>query len=151
MTEHALIAAGWWLLVPVVLVPAALTGGAVLRFAARAFFGLGVPASADSRDDQEEDPETPSPLPRAPMAMLVPMVALVLLPTATAGYDVWSWSSVLLGVLGGALTVLVAAAGLRSARVNVPRALLVVHRSHIGDYVAWTLVGVVLLAVLVAV
>ncbi|GAB3407826.1 complex I subunit 5 family protein [Flindersiella endophytica] len=177
LTEHALVSAGLWPLVPVVLVSAALTGAAVLRFAARTFAGVGEPVRRDAEaeaEEQEEDPETQSRLRRLPVAMLVPMTVLVLAPVVTGlpwfvrGVDPeapspWSWPGVVLGLAGGGLTVLVAAAGLWRSRLPgavamaakafrpAGRALVAVHRSHIGDYVAWTLVGVVLLALLAGV
>jgi multicomponent Na+:H+ antiporter subunit D len=174
LTEHALVSAGLWPVVALVLVSASLTGAAVLRFAGRTFAGVGEPIRPDAREEQEEDPETRSRLRRVPIAMVVPMALLVLLPTATGvpafaravdphAPSPWSWSAVALGVAGGGLTVLIAAAGLWWSRLPsvfglvamafrpVGRMLAKVHRSHIGDYVAWTLVGVGLLAVLVGV
>ena len=211
ITEDAAASAGLGWLVAVFIAASSLTGAAVLRMAARVFFGLGAPATAhpiqrsddrsDDRsdvvgDDGEQDSgeaEEPSPA-RAPRTMLIPPVVLLaaalalgMLPglpatmgVVAAGFtdqpfyaaqvlalplpghaalpapvDWFTTSSLVYGLLSVALAVLIAAAAVLRTRLPgwavavadagrpALRGLRALHSGHIGDYVAWLLVGVV--------
>lgn len=94
--DDAATAAGYGWLPFVILLASGLTGGAVLRVAARVGPGLGRPAAGDrseSASEQEDEQETEQPTGRrTPLAMLVPMVGLLgaalaagLLPALRAG------------------------------------------------------------------
>jgi multicomponent Na+:H+ antiporter subunit D len=152
----------------------AVTAGAALRVAARVFFGLG-PRPDDEESSYEttgigEEPETRQRLSRVPDTMtVVPAVLLVAsgamgaVPgfAAAVGHAVsggaapaphWTLAGVLLG-----LTSTVLALGLATLAVTGPKPfgepswtapLRRLQSGHIGDYVAWMLVGTTLLAAL---
>ncbi|MFJ6087775.1 complex I subunit 5 family protein [Streptomyces sp. NPDC092369] len=152
----------------------AVTAGAVLRVAARVFFGLG-PRPDDEKSSYEttgigEEPETrqrlsqvPDTMTVVPAALLVASLAVGAVPgfAAAAGHAVsgeatppphWTLAGVLL-----ALTSTVLALGLAALAVAGPRPfgepswtapLRRLQSGHIGDYVAWMLVGTTLLAAL---
>ncbi|MFG2143107.1 complex I subunit 5 family protein [Streptomyces sp. NPDC048696] len=151
----------------------AVTAGAVLRVAARVFLGLGpVPLSdaAHETSGEHEEPETQGRMSRAPATMLaVPALLLAgSLATGTApglaaatgrAFGVepphaphWTLPGVLLGIASAALAVGLAAAAVRSpARVEPhgwTEPVRRLHSGHIGDYVAWLLVGTALLGAL---
>lgn len=82
ITEEAGLAAGYPWLIAVFVGASALTGAAVLRMAARVFFGLGTPAAEDptSRfDDDESETEVDGeePTGRVPHTMLIPPAVLL--------------------------------------------------------------------------
>ncbi|GHH73334.1 hypothetical protein GCM10018793_11920 [Streptomyces sulfonofaciens] len=170
VTEEA---AGGPLTVLFVLV-SAVTGGAVLRVAARVFFGWGPRPAADppyETSGTDEEPETGTRLGRVPDTMLAVPVALLvaaLLVGAVPGCAAavgralgagggapphWSASGVGLGLASTALAVGLAALAVRTGSLRegldwtgpVRR----LHSGHIGDYVAWLLAGAVLLGALV--
>jgi multicomponent Na+:H+ antiporter subunit D len=156
----------------------AITAGAVLRVTARVFLGLGPrPEEADAdleTSGSEEEPETTGPLRRIPDTMTT--VPAVLLAAACAvgavpGFgDVvaravneagsggaqasaqWTAHGVLLDLLSTGLAV-----GLAGLAVTRPhwtaapdwsRPLRRLQSGHVGDYVAWLLVGATVLGAL---
>jgi multicomponent Na+:H+ antiporter subunit D len=156
-----------------VVAVSAVTGGAVLRVAARVFFGLGPRPDDESSYEttgKEEEPETGRRLSRVPDTMTaVPAVLLVAsfavgaVPAfATAVGEAvsgraapaphWTLAGVLLG-----LTSTLLAVGLAALAVTRPKPLgdgswtaplRRLQSGHIGDYVAWLLLGTTLLAAL---
>ncbi|MEU6578593.1 proton-conducting transporter membrane subunit [Streptomyces sp. NPDC046805] len=155
----------------------AVTGGAVLRVAARVFGGLGArPTEEPSHETkgEDEEPETKGRLRRVPDTMLaVPAVLLAgslavgVVPgvAAAVGGAVdealrvpstevphWSVHGVLLGLLSTVLAVALAAwALLRPASAWLSTwtgPLRRLQSGHIGDYVAWLVLGAVLLGAL---
>ncbi|MCG7209151.1 complex I subunit 5 family protein [Streptomyces arenae] len=155
----------------------AVTAGAVLRVAARVFLGLGAPppkGTAYETTGADEEPETAGRLDRIPVTMiLVPAVllagalavgvapgfpAVVSRAVAAAGtgrtpVDVhWTSTGVLLGCLSSLLAVgLAAVAVVRPGLLAAPNWALPLRRlqsGHVGDYVAWLLVGATVLGAL---
>ncbi|KIF66605.1 NADH dehydrogenase [Streptomyces sp. AcH 505] len=167
-----------WVTALFVLV-SAVTGGAVLRVAARVFFARGprpVAGRTYETKGEEEEPESHGSPGRVPDTMLavpavllscglvvglVPGIGAVVahavdqaLPGTAAGAPHWTAPGVLLGLLSAALAVALAGYAVR-ARPRQRRALpdwsgpvRRLHSGHIGDYVAWLLVGVTLLGAL---
>ncbi|MGW4223211.1 complex I subunit 5 family protein [Streptomyces bauhiniae] len=160
----------------------AVTGGAVLRVAARVFGGLGArpgeePPSETAYETKGggEEPETAGLLRRVPDTMLaVPTVLLAgalvvgVVPAVAraVGRAVdealhasaplpphWTAPGVSLDLLSASLALALAAWTLKrpvSARLRTwTGPLRRLHSGHIGDYVAWLLLGTVLLALLV--
>ncbi|MEU1599994.1 complex I subunit 5 family protein [Streptomyces sp. NPDC005708] len=155
----------------------AVTGGAVLRVAARVFYGLGPrPRGAEPYETTGtgEEPETPQRLSRIPDTMTaVPalLLAAALAVGVTPGLATavahsvneagsggafasphWNLPGVLLGLTSTAL-----AAGLAALAVTRPQLLAEqrwtlplrhLQSGHIGDYVAWVLAGAALLGAL---
>ncbi|MEU9192274.1 complex I subunit 5 family protein [Streptomyces hundungensis] len=151
----------------------AVTGGAVLRVAARVFFGLG-PRPLDERgcetEGEDEEPETQGRIGRVP-ATMVAVPALLLAGSLTTGlvpglgtavgraFGVepdhmphWTPLGVLLGLASAALGAGLAAAAVRGPAHREPRPwtepLRRLHSGHVGDYVAWLLMGTALLGAL---
>jgi len=123
------------------VVVSALTGGAVLRAGLRIYWGLGRrPDSSEKRDETEGQEEVEQPLSRVRLSMLTPILVLLLgglvlavLVACTALY-----ADRLPGVLtAAARPVGRALTGLRQ-----------LHSGHVGDYVAWLVVGVAALGLL---
>ncbi|MFC8343073.1 complex I subunit 5 family protein [Streptomyces sp. NPDC057280] len=156
----------------------AVTAGAVLRVAARVFLGLGPRPSDDGGYETTgsgEDPETGQRLRRVPGTMTV-VPALLLAGSLTVGVapgfgDVvahavneagsggvvvapvhWTPPGVLLGITSTLLALgLAAVAVTRPKLLAAPGWALPLRRlqsGHIGDYVAWLLVGAGLLGAL---
>ncbi|MHC3467259.1 complex I subunit 5 family protein [Streptomyces sp. 7R007] len=156
----------------------ALTGGAVLRVAARVFLGLGPrpeDGSAYETKGSDEEPETGHRLSRVPDTMTA--VPAVLLAAALAVGAVPGFAKVVahgvseagsgglvvsaphwtaVGVLLGLVSTLLAV-GLAALAVTRPRLLAARGRvlwlrhlqsGHVGDYVAWMLAGAALLGAL---
>ncbi|MFD5073922.1 complex I subunit 5 family protein [Streptomyces sp. NPDC058371] len=159
------------------VVVSAVTAGAVLRVAARVFFGLGPKPRGGSSHETTgtgEEPETrhrlnriPDTMTAVPALLLAASLAVGVAPgfAAVVSHSVneagsggaitsphWTPPGVLLGLTSTALAV-----GLAALAVNRPR--LLGHRpwteplrrlqsGHIGDYVAWLLVGATLLGAL---
>ena len=154
----------------------AVTGGAVLRVTARVFLGLG-PRPRDAEYEtsgSDERPETRGILRRVPDSMTA--VPAVLLAAAFATGVVpgfgdlvsrsvneagsggahasahWTLAGVLLGLLSALLAVALAALAVaRPGRVGAPDRALPLRRlqsGHVGDYVAWLLVGATALGAL---
>jgi multicomponent Na+:H+ antiporter subunit D len=155
----------------------AVTGGAVLRVAARVFFGLGPTPPEESSYETtgtEEEPETrhrlnrvPDTMTGVPALLLAASLAVGVAPgfatvvghavsEAGSGGAITSphWSPV--GVLLGLLSTLLAT-GLAALTVARPQllgerpwtgALRRLQSGHIGDYVAWLLVGATVLGAL---
>ncbi|MCX4426580.1 complex I subunit 5 family protein [Streptomyces mirabilis] len=151
----------------------AVTAGAVLRVAARVFFGLGTQPGNESSYETtgiDEEPETrhrlsrvPDTMTTVPAVLLVASLAVGAVPgfAAAVGHAVsgeaapsphWTVAGLLLG-----LTSTVLALGLATLAVTRPKLLgdgawmAPVRRlqsGHVGDYVAWMLVGTTLLAAL---
>ncbi|MFF5438384.1 complex I subunit 5 family protein [Streptomyces achromogenes] len=150
----------------------AITAGAVLRVTARVFLGLG-PRPGDAEYEtsgSDEEPETTGLLSRIPDTMT--MVPAVLLAAALAmgvvpgfgrlvarsvgpagsGGAHWTAHGVLLGAASTALAV--ALAGLAVTRPDWTSApgwaapLRRLQSGHVGDYVAWLLVGTTVLGAL---
>jgi multicomponent Na+:H+ antiporter subunit D len=149
----------------------AVTAGAVLRVAARVFFGLGPQPSGDPVDGtsgEGEEPETEGRIGRVPVTMTaVPALLLAgaLAAGLTPGLASWAgeafgtpeaphWAPVgiLLGLGSTALAVGLAALAVRGpgrrAAYDWTGPLRRLHSGHIGDYVAWLLAGAALLAAL---
>ncbi|MFF5981870.1 complex I subunit 5 family protein [Streptomyces olindensis] len=156
----------------------AVTAGAVLRVAARVFLGLGPrPAEGDAYETtgSGERPETRQRLSRVPDSMtVVPVVLLAaslavgVVPgfAAAVGRAVqeagtgglvhvsvhWTPLGVLLGLASTALALALAAAAVARPRLSAaPDRALPLRRlqsGHVGDYVAWLLVGTTLLGAL---
>ncbi|MEU9445145.1 complex I subunit 5 family protein [Streptomyces sp. NPDC048304] len=156
----------------------AITAGAVLRVAARVFLGLGPqPDEAGSEletSGSKEEPETTGPLSRIPDTMrTVPAVLLAaaLAVGAVPGFGdlvagavneagsggahasaQWTAHGVLLGLASTALAV--ALAGLAVTRPDWTAApdwatpLRRLQSGHVGDYVAWLLMGTAVLGAL---
>ncbi|GGU06264.1 complex I subunit 5 family protein [Streptomyces violascens] len=148
----------------------AVTAGAVLRVAARVFFGLGPEPLGDpgyETSGSGEEPETEGRLGRVPVTMIaVPAVLLAgaLTEGLTPGlasavgrtFDAdaahaphWTPTGVLLGLASAVLAACLAGAAVRGSASQEPYAwtkpLRRLHSGHIGDYVAWLLVGTALL------
>ncbi|MER5537680.1 complex I subunit 5 family protein [Streptomyces mirabilis] len=151
----------------------AVTAGAVLRVAARVFFGLGTqPGDKSSYETTgiSEEPETrhrlsrvPDTMTAVPAVLLVASLAVGAVPgfAAAVGHAVsggaapsphWTLAGLLLG-----LTSTLLALGLATLAVTRPKPLgepswlaplRRLQSGHIGDYVAWMLVGTTLLAAL---
>ncbi|MGW2422763.1 complex I subunit 5 family protein [Streptomyces sp. NPDC001709] len=156
----------------------AITAGAVLRVTARVFLGLGPrPEDADSdleTSGSEEEPETTGPLSRIPDTMTT--VPAVLLAAALAvgvapGFGglvarsvneagsggahaavQWTAHGVLLGLASTALAVALAGLAVTrpdwTAAPDWARPLRRLQSGHVGDYVAWLLVGATVLGAL---
>ncbi|MER5748717.1 complex I subunit 5 family protein [Streptomyces sp. NPDC002088] len=155
----------------------AVTAGAVLRVAARVFLGLG-PRPQEKAEYETtgsgERPETRQRLTRVPDSMTtVPAVLLagaLAVGVAPGFADVvahavneagsggvvtsvhWTPAGILLGLLSTLLAVgLAAVAVTRPGLLGAPHRLLPLRRlqsGHVGDYVAWVLVGTTLLGAL---
>ncbi|GHI03656.1 hypothetical protein AQI88_35970 [Streptomyces cellostaticus] len=154
----------------------AITAGAVLRVTARVFLGLG-PRPQDAEYEtsgSDEEPETGSILRRIPDSMTaVPAVllaaafavgvapgfaALVARSVNEAGSGGahavvhWTLHGILLGLLSTLLAVALAALAVtRPSWVAAPDWTLPLRRlqsGHVGDYVAWLLVGATVLGAL---
>ncbi|MET7490515.1 complex I subunit 5 family protein [Streptomyces sp. NPDC005538] len=151
----------------------AVTAGAVLRVAARVFFGLGPEPGDESSYETtgvDEEPETRHRLSRVPDTMTsVPAVLLLaalavgavpgfatVLGHAVSGEETPSPHWTLAGLLLG-LTSTLLALGLAALAVTRPKplgdpswttGLRRLQSGHIGDYVAWLLLGTTLLAAL---
>jgi multicomponent Na+:H+ antiporter subunit D len=174
VTEEA---AGGPLTVVFVLV-SAVTGAAVLRVTARVFLGLGPRPEEDTAYETTgsgEEPETrqrlsgiPDTMRAVPAVLLAAALAVGVVPgfarlvahgvseAGSGGVVVapphWTPAGVLLGLTSAALAV-----GLAALAVARPRLFAGAYRAsplrrlqsgHVGDYVAWLLVGTVLLAAL---
>lgn len=156
-----------------------LTGGAVLRVAARVFGGFGRPPEESRRYEtsgEHEEPETGDrPLSRVPDTMLaVPAVLLAgalaagvvpgiagavghaldeAIPGKADHGPAWSAAGVLLGLLSTVLAAALATVAVRRPdRLGGPdrfRPLRRLHSGHVGDYVAWLVAGASLLGALV--
>ncbi|PTM85812.1 complex I subunit 5 family protein [Streptomyces sp. VMFN-G11Ma] len=155
-----------------------LTAGAVLRVAAGVFFGLGPePGSSDEYETTGtgEEPETgrrisrvPDTMTAVPAVLLAAALAVGVAPgfaglvshgvgeSASGGLVVsaphWTLPGVLLGLVSTLLAVgLAALAVTRPALLTAPdwaQPLRRLQSGHVGDYVAWLLVGAVLLGAL---
>ncbi|MFJ8196611.1 complex I subunit 5 family protein [Streptomyces sp. NPDC096152] len=161
----------------VYVLASAVTGGAVLRVTGRVFLGLGRRPEEHPEDETTgsgERPETLHRLTRVPGTMrAVPAVLLAaalavgvapgfagLVARAVnesgsggaAGLVHWTGAGVLLGLLSALLAIgLAAVAVTRPGPLSEPGWALPLRRlqsGHIGDYVAWLLVGTTLLGAL---
>lgn len=155
----------------------AVTGGAVLRVAARVFGGFGPRPAEGQRYEtsgEGEEPETGAALARVPVTMLaVPALLLAAalaaglspalahavgdavdraVPGAAAHEPRWPAPGILLGLLSTALAGALAARAVRRPARTGGRDLMAplrrLHSGHIGDYVAWLAAGATLLAAL---
>ncbi|MEU6462809.1 complex I subunit 5 family protein [Streptomyces sp. NPDC046976] len=161
----------------VYVLASAVTAGAVLRVAARVFLGLGPPpedTDAYETSGSAERPETSGLLRRVPDTMTtVPAVLLagaLAVGTVPGFGDIvarsvneagsggarasaaWTLHGVLLGLVSAALAVALATAAVtRSHRPVAPAWMTPLRRlqsGHVGDYVAWLLLGTTLLTAL---
>ncbi|WP_037671302.1 complex I subunit 5 family protein [Streptomyces griseus] len=154
----------------------AVTAGAVLRVAARVFLGLGPPPEEEEYETTGtgERPETRGRLTRIPATMtavpavllagalavgaapgLAHVVAHAVNEAGSGGAAAavhWTRAGALLGLLSTALAVgLAAVAVTRPGLLSAPDRALPLRRlqsGHIGDYVAWLLVGAALVGAL---
>lgn len=155
----------------------AVTAGAVLRVTARVFLGFG-PRPEGAREDEtsgsDEQPETrgrlsriPDTMTTVPAVLLAGALAVGVVPGfgelvaravdeagpggATAAVA-WTPAGVLLGLLSTLLAFALAALAVtrpgRAAAQDWARPLRRLQSGHIGDYVAWLLLGTTLLAAL---
>ncbi|MCW7946645.1 NADH dehydrogenase [Streptomyces hygroscopicus] len=156
----------------------AVTGGAVLRVAARVFYGLGPTPHTDSSYETTgtgEEPETrhrlsriPDTMTAVPALLLAASLAVGVVPgfaeavahsvneTGSGGAAAsphWNAAGVLLGLTSTAVAVALAALAVSRPHLLGERTwtlrLRRLQSGHIGDYVAWVLAGAALLAVLV--
>ncbi|MEV6112665.1 complex I subunit 5 family protein [Streptomyces sp. NPDC052109] len=162
----------------VYVVASAITAGAALRVTARVFLGLGPrPEDADAdleTSGSGEEPETTGPLSRIPDTMrTVPAVLLVaaLAVGAVPGFGdlvarsvneagsggahasaQWTAHGVLLGLASSALAAALAGLAVTrphwTAAPDWARSLRRLQSGHVGDYVAWLLVGATVLGAL---
>ncbi|MFE9370311.1 complex I subunit 5 family protein [Streptomyces sp. NPDC006711] len=148
----------------------ALTGGAVLRVTARVFLGLGPRPLGDPGYETGgggEEPETrgrivlvPATMVAVPAVLLAGALAAGLVPGVASAvgrsFDAgaphtphWSLPGVLLGLASAVLALGLAGAAVRGPARREPSPwtapLRRLHSGHIGDYVAWLLVGTALL------
>ncbi|WP_055490994.1 complex I subunit 5 family protein [Streptomyces sp. TP-A0356] len=165
-------------LTAVYVVVSAVTGGAVLRVAARVFYGLGpqprVGSSYETKGTGEE-PETrhrlsriPDTMTTVPALLLATSLAVGVVPGLSevvahsvnaagsggaAASPHWTAAGVLLGLISTALAVALAALAVTRPRPLGERpwvlSLRRLQSGHIGDYVAWVLAGAALLGALV--
>ncbi|MGW4493504.1 complex I subunit 5 family protein [Streptomyces sp. NPDC004376] len=166
-------------LTAVFVLVSAVTGGAVLRVAARVFGGLGKKPPDERTEEPEttgehEEPETAGPLRRLPDTMLTVPIALLagslavgvfpsvaesvshavdeMLGSTPAPPPEWTLPGVLLDLLSSALAATLATWAVThpvSSRLHTwTTPLRRLHSGHIGDYVAWLVVGTVVVAVL---
>ncbi|MGW5606648.1 complex I subunit 5 family protein [Streptomyces sp. NPDC003753] len=155
----------------------AVTGGAVLRVAARVFFGLGPQPQVDSAYETAgtgEEPETrhrlrriPDTMTAVPAVLLAASLAVGFVPgfaqtvarsvneSGSGGAAVsvhWTAAGVLLGLASTVLALALAALAVARPGLLALRAwtlpLRRLQSGHIGDYVAWVLAGAALLGVL---
>ncbi|MFE9450929.1 complex I subunit 5 family protein [Streptomyces sp. NPDC006739] len=161
----------------VYVLASAVTGGAVLRVAARVFLGLG-PRPADAGDYETtgsaEEPETdgrlgriPDTMTTVPALLLAAALAVGVVPgfgelvarsvneAGSGGATVsvhWTLPGILLGLLSTALAAALAALAVTRPRwVAAPgwaQPLRRLQSGHVGDYVAWLLVGATALGAL---
>lgn len=131
--------------------------------------GLGRrPDSAEKRDETEGQEEVEQPLSRVRLTMLAPILVLLLgglalgvvPPAFPPRSPPRTTTGVVLGVVSAVLAVLVACTALYADRLPgvltaaarpVGRALTglrQLHSGHVGDYVAWLVVGVAALGLL---
>ncbi|MEU6283040.1 complex I subunit 5 family protein [Streptomyces sp. NPDC047028] len=155
----------------------AVTAGAVLRVTARVFLGLG-PRPEDAGEFEtsgsDEEPETrgllsrvPDTMHAVPAVLLAAAVAVGVIPGfgelvarsvneagsgGAPGAAHWTAHGVLLGLLSALLAVgLAALAVTRTGRTSAPDWTAPLRRlqsGHVGDYVAWLLVGATVLGAL---
>ncbi|MEU9989303.1 complex I subunit 5 family protein [Streptomyces sp. NPDC048045] len=161
----------------VYVLASAITAGAVLRVTARVFLGLGPrPEDADfETSGSDEQPETgrilgriPDSMTAVPAVLLAAALAMGVVPgfgalvaravneAGSGGAQVsvhWTPHGVLLGLLSVLLAVALAALAVtRPHRVTAPgwaSPLRRLQSGHVGDYVAWLLVGATVLGALV--
>jgi multicomponent Na+:H+ antiporter subunit D len=155
----------------------AVTAGAVLRVAARVFFGLGPRPKDESSYETTgsgEEPETrhrlkrvPDTMTAVPAVLLAASLAVGVAPgfAAVIGHAVseagsggaitaphWTLAGVLLGLTSTGLAVGLAALAVARPRLlgeqSWTRPLRHLQSGHIGDYVAWMLAGATLLGAL---
>ncbi|MFD7607404.1 complex I subunit 5 family protein [Streptomyces mirabilis] len=151
----------------------AVTAGAVLRVAARVFFGLGTQPGDESSYETtgiREEPETrhrlsrvPDTMTAVPAVLLVASLAVGAVPAfaVAVGHAVsggaapsphWNLAGLLLGLTSTLLALgLATFAVTRTKPLGEPSWMAPLRRlqsGHIGDYVAWMLVGTTLLAAL---
>ncbi|MEU6848119.1 complex I subunit 5 family protein [Streptomyces sp. NPDC046716] len=154
------------------LVVSVVTGAAVLRAGARVFLGAGPhpsgPESSASTSGDEE-PETrerlgrrvPLPMLAVPGLLLAGALGVGLIPSVAAGFGRafgvpeaaaphWTPAAVLTGVLSTACAAGTATLAERRAAPSEPYAwtgpLRRLHSGHVGDYIAWFLLGTAALA-----
>ncbi|MFJ8362144.1 complex I subunit 5 family protein [Streptomyces sp. NPDC093984] len=159
------------------VVVSAVTGGAVLRVAARVFYGLGPQPQVDASYETTgtgEEPETrhrlrriPDTMTAVPAVLLAASLAVGVVPgfaqtvarsvneAGSGGAAVsvhWTAAGVLLGLASTVLALALAALAVARPGLLALRAwtlpLRRLQSGHIGDYVAWVLAGAALLGVL---
>ncbi|MFD8565917.1 complex I subunit 5 family protein [Streptomyces sp. NPDC059639] len=149
------------------------TGAAVLRAGARVFLGAG-PHPGESAESPgstsgDEEPETrerlgrrvPLPMTAVPGLLLAGALALGIVPSVAAGFGRafgapesaaphWTLAAVLTGVLSTACAAGAATLAVRRTAPAEPYAwtgpLRRLHSGHVGDYIAWFLLGTAALA-----
>lgn len=151
--DHAAESHGWWWVLPLGVLVSALTGGAVLRVWLHVFRGAGEPAPHARSKERKEAPGGVRWVMTAPGVVLM-LAAWAMLAAPARVHELWTATALLTGVLGAAGAAGVAAAGVWGGRlprlarlVTFPvRPLRAAHSGHVGDYVAWLVAGVALLA-----
>ena len=138
MTEDAVSKAGYWWGPVLFVAVSAVTGGAVLRAAARIYLGLGPPTGGGgaggagaSTSGDEEHPEAEHPLVGYPATMLAPIVALL---AGALVLGAWPGAATAFGSAGHAL---VDGAGYARRVAGLP-----VAPARLGPQPGWTSSGV---------
>ncbi|MFD1047723.1 hypothetical protein ACFQ1S_20380 [Kibdelosporangium lantanae] len=149
------------LLVAAFVLVSAATGGTVLRAWLGIHFGIGCRPDVSEQDttkgaDEEKEGRFPEKIPATMTTAVVILLAGGLL-VGVVPFAEWTWSGVLLGLFSAALAVAIGVVGanfgLGRLRPLLKSPLHVVHRlhsGHVGDYVAWLLLGMTVAGALFA-
>lgn len=149
------------LLVAAFVLVSAMTGGAVLRAWLSIHFGIGRRPDVSDQDttkgaDEQKEGRFPDKIP-ATMTTAVVILLVGGLLVGVVPITEWAWSGVWLGLLSAVLAVAIglvgANFGLGRLRPLLKSSLHVVHRlhsGHVGDYVAWLLLGMTVVGALFA-
>lgn len=142
---------------------AVITGGAVIRAALRIFLGWGPDFDIDTpHGSTDEPPETQGPHRRIPWTMMLPPVILLATSLAVGAFGVLrapsARSDLATGFIRASLAIAFAVIALgRQAEPSAWRLRLMkaaargiepiraLHSGHVGDYVAWLVLGVTVL------
>ncbi|WP_416970915.1 complex I subunit 5 family protein [Streptomyces sp. 4F14] len=143
--------AGPWL-APLYIVVPAVTAGAVLRMTAHVFRGLGPrPPGADTRDrttGSHERPETGRRLRGIPDGMTAVPALLLAAALVPGVLGHWTPPGVLSGLAAALLAALLARVSVVRPGPDRARWPQWLQSGHVGDYVAWSLLGTAVLGML---